>query len=132
MSDLFKKLNLKDQSKIVVLKSPKSFEKELGKLGNVQVLRDLDQAPEFGFVLAFVTSAEEIEHWANPINEKAPGDAVIWFAYPKTTSKKFQVQINRDRGWDALEESGLKPVRQVSIDQDWSALRFRRKTYIGR
>ena len=131
MSDLFKKLNLKNQSEILVLQPPRSFEKELEKLEDVQILRDLNAAAKFDFVLAFVTSEEEIDRWTNPVKEKAPGDAVIWFAYPKTSSKKYQVNINRDRGWDALEDAGFKPVRQVSIDQDWSALRFRRKSFVG-
>ena len=101
--------------KRLVLKSPKSFEKELGKLEDVQILRNLDQAPEIGFVLAFVTSAEEIEHWANPIIEKAPGDAVIWFAYPKTTSKKFQVQINRDHGWEPWKNQDSSPYARSRL-----------------
>jgi hypothetical protein len=33
--------------------------------------------------------------------------------------------LNRDRLWAALADAGVWPVRQVSIDQMWSALRFR-------
>jgi hypothetical protein len=55
----------------------------------------------------------------------------LWFAYPKKTSKKYDVNIHRDKGWEALEQLGFKGVRQVAIDQDWSALRFRRQKFVG-
>jgi hypothetical protein len=131
MSALFRKLNLKDQERILILNAPKSFEKALKLLEGISILRDFNEVDTINFVLAFVQTADEIEQFTKPISDKAPGDAVIWFAYPKTTSKKYDVQINRDQGWEALEKAGFKCVRQVAIDQDWSALRFRRKEFVG-
>jgi hypothetical protein len=61
---------------------------------------------------------------------KAQGDAILWFAYPKGTSKKYRCDFNRDTGWAKLGKAGFEPVRQVAIDEDWSALRFRRVDYI--
>src|SRR5262249_2763485 len=61
---------------------------------------------------------------------KTAGDAIVWLAYPKGTSKKYKSQINRDNGWNALGREGFEPVRMVAIDQDWSALRFRRVEFI--
>jgi hypothetical protein len=46
---------------------------------------------------------------------------VLWVAYPKGN----RTDINRDSLWPILGEQGLRPVTQVSIDQVWSALRFR-------
>ena len=62
--------------------------------------------------------------------QKARGDAVLWFAYPKGSSKKYKCEFNRDTGWHVLGAAGFEPVRQVAIDQDWSALRFRRAGFI--
>ena len=45
-------------------------------------------------------------------------------AYPKVSSKKYTTDYNRDSGWNLLGEWGMEPVRQVAIDQDWSALAF--------
>jgi hypothetical protein len=39
--------------------------------------------------------------------------------------KGNRTDINRDSLWPILGEHGLRPVTQVSIDQVWSALRFR-------
>jgi hypothetical protein len=64
------------------------------------------------------------------VAKKAKGDAVVWFAYPKGSSKKYKSQINRDNGWAVMGKAGFEPVRMVAIDEDWSALRFRRVEFI--
>jgi uncharacterized protein YbdZ (MbtH family) len=51
-------------------------------------------------------------------------------AYPKGTSKSYVSDINRDHGWDIVEETGFRRVSQVAIDKDWSALRFRNTKYV--
>ena len=130
MTEIFKKLNLKDQKVILVLQAPESFEIELASLENVSVLVTLDEGQQVSFMLAFVTKLVEIERMAGALAKKAPGDAVVWFAYPKGTSKKYRCEFNRDTGWEALGRAGFEPVRQVAIDEDWSALRFRRAEYI--
>ncbi len=35
------------------------------------------------------------------------------------------MNISRDSGWQPLGDLGYEGVRQVAIDDDWSALRFR-------
>jgi hypothetical protein len=57
---------------------------------------------------------------------------VLWIAYPKGTSKRYACQFNRDSGWDVIRDAGFESVRQVAIDEDWSALRFRRLAYVKR
>jgi hypothetical protein len=130
MTGIFKKLNLKDQKEMVVLNAPESFEPALAELQDVNVLRDAQGATEIRFMLAFVTKLEEIEGIAPVAAEKARGDAIVWFAYPKGSSKRYKCEFNRDTGWEALGREGFEPVRQVAIDEDWSALRFRRVEYI--
>jgi hypothetical protein len=130
MSTVFAKLNLKDHKQIVVLGSPGSFESELAALQGVEILRDLKKAKEVTFSLAFVTTQEQVNALAPAIARKAPGDAIVWFAYPKGTSRKYKSQIARDHGWTALGHEGFEPVRMVAIDEDWSAKRFRRAAFI--
>ena len=130
MPGIFQKLNLKEQPEIVVLAAPASFEPELAALSGVTIRRSLEEAASVDFSLAFVTQLAEVEHIAQAVGAKARGDAVIWFAYPKGTSKKYRCEFNRDTGWEALGRAGFEPVRQVSIDEDWSALRFRRTEFI--
>ena len=67
---------------------------------------------------------------AAKVAKRAKGDAVVWFAYPKGTSKKYKCDFNRDTGWDALKSAGFDTVRAVAIDEDWTGLRFRRVEFI--
>ena len=130
MSTLFEKLNLKLQREIVVINAPASFEPELAALKDVVVLRDAKNAKAVHFALAFATKQAEVDALSKALTAKAEGDALLWFAYPKGTSKKYQRDFNRDSGWDVLRSAGFDTVRAVAIDKDWSALRFRRVEFI--
>lgn len=130
MSTVFAKLNFKEHKQVVVLNSPDSFESELAALKGVEIIRDLRKAKEVMFSLAFVTTQEQVNALAPAIARKAGGDAIVWFAYPKGTSKKYKSQIDRDSGWNMLGHEGFEPVRMVAIDEDWSAKRFRRAGFI--
>jgi len=125
----FAKLNLKDQTEIIVLNAPASFEPELKALKDVTVRRDA-KGGVIDFSLAFVTTQKEVDTLGPQVAKKAKGDAVVWFAYPKGSSKKYTSQINRDNGWAVMGKAGFEPVRMVAIDEDWSAVRFRRVEFI--
>ncbi|HVZ83844.1 MAG TPA: hypothetical protein VG893_09225 [Terracidiphilus sp.] len=130
MPTVFDKLNLKDQSEILVLNAPESFVPELAKLRGVTIRRSLREVGEIPFVLAFVTRKKEVDELSRPLAERAKGDAIVWFAYPKGTSKKYSCDFNRDNGWDVIKALGFDTVRAVAIDEDWSALRMRRNEFI--
>ena len=130
MSKLFNKLNLKDHREILVVNAPLSFESELAALTGVTVLRDPGKVKTVRFALAFATAQAEVDRLAKMLSAKAEGDALLWFAYPKRTSKKYQCDFNRDTGWSVLKSAGFDTVRAVAIDFDWSALRFRRAEFI--
>jgi hypothetical protein len=131
MQSLFAKLNLKDQTEVVIANAPASFEPELQALKGVTVLRDPMKPKTISFALAFATKQKELDALSKILAAKAEGDAVLWFAYPKGTSKRYKCEFNRDSGWNTIRSSGFDSVRQIAIDDDWSALRFRRVEYIG-
>ncbi len=130
MPTLFEKLNLKLQREIVVINAPASFEPELAALKDIVVLRDVKKVKAVHFAIAFATKKAEVDALSKALTVKAEGDALLWFAYPKGTSKKYQCEFNRDTGWDVLHSAGFDTVRAVAIDEDWSALRFRRVAFI--
>jgi len=130
MATISEKLNLKDHQDILVLNAPDSFAPELARLPVVNIHHHLESVPQIGFSLAFVTRQAEVNALAPKIAARAKGDATVWFAYPKGTSKKFKCDFNRDTGWDALKAAGFDTVRAIAIDEDWTALRFRRKEFI--
>ncbi len=130
MPSVFDKLNLKQQREILVISAPPSFEPELAALKDVAVLREAKKAKTVSFAVAFATKRAEVDALSKVLAAKAEGDALLWLAYPKGTSKRYQCDFNRDTGWDVLRSAGFDSVRMVAIDEDWSALRFRRIEYI--
>ena len=130
MTTLFEKLNLKDHREILVVNAPASFESELATLVGVTVLRDPSKLKAIHFALAFATTQTEVDRLSKLLSAKAEGDALVWFAYPKGSSKKYECDFNRDTGWSVLKSAGFDTVRAVAIDEDWTALRFRRVEFI--
>lgn len=130
MSTLFKKLNLKDQKEILVMNAPLSVADELAQLNGVRICTQPEGMGLLGFALVFVTRQQELDALSVVLAAKAQGDALLWFAYPKKSSRRYQCDFNRDQGWDVIRSKGFDSVRMVAVDEDWSALRFRRIEYI--
>lgn len=130
MTPLFHKLNLGAHREIVVLDAPASFEPELAALEDVAIRRSVGKSAQVEFAIAFVRTLAEVAAAAKALLPKAIDDAVIWLAYPKGTSRRYRCEFNRDNGWTAFEEAGFETVRQVAIDDDWSAMRLRRSEFV--
>jgi hypothetical protein len=73
--------------------------------------------------VAFVRSRAELDTVAVPAIDAARRDQLAWIAYPK--AGKLGTDLNRDLLAAEVAAEGLRPVRQVAIDETWSALRFR-------
>jgi hypothetical protein len=130
VTSIFQKLNLKAQREILVFNAPASFEPELARLESVTIRRNLKRPVAVQFALAFALEQAELDRLSKILAEGAEGDAVLWFAYPKGSSKRYTCEFNRDTGWQVIRAAGFDSVRQVAIDEDWSALRFRRVEFI--
>jgi hypothetical protein len=74
-----------------------------------------------GIAVIFVDDAAAVRAMLRAHDGQLATPAVLWVAYPKGG----RADINRDTLWPMLVEQGLRPITQVSIDDTWSALRFR-------
>jgi hypothetical protein len=115
--DLAAKLQIKPGMDVAVV-APRPEGPDLSDLGP----QTADSAAA-GAVIAFVTLAAELTGTARPAIEAAREDRLAWIAYPK--GGQLGTDINRDTLAGAVAELGVRPVRQVSLDDVWSALRFR-------
>lgn len=129
-SPLFKKLNLGAHQEIAVFGAPDSFESELKRLKGVKIARDPSKPRGLKFGLAFAITQAQLDRASKVLATGSEGDAVIWLAYPKGSSKRYICEFNRDSGWNVIRSAGFESVRMVAIDEDWSALRFRRVEYV--
>ncbi len=131
MNEIFKKLNFKNQAVIHAVNAPESFRPALEEMSSLaQIKIEVGDDEKVSFFMVFVTQQSEVNEWAEKIAKVLDGDGLVWFSYPKGTSKKYKCDFNRDTGWQILGGLGFEGVRQVAIDADWSSLRFRRVEYI--
>ncbi|MEL6654342.1 MAG: hypothetical protein AAFQ87_26445 [Bacteroidota bacterium] len=132
MNPLFKKMNYKDQERILVLFAPDSFQPNLKEMEEIcQVETEVKAGESYNYSLVFATSVSDLKtHIASLADKFAENDPLLWIAYPKKSSKQYQSDINRDMDWEFVGDLGFEGVRQVAIDADWSALRFRKASFI--
>jgi hypothetical protein len=125
------KLNLGANTDVTLLDVPEDVQPLFATPDGVTARTTLRGDAPIRFVLAFVTTLAQIEAHMATLAPRLEGDAVLWFAYPKGSSKRYRCEFNRDTGWAAVGAAGFEPVRNVAIDADWTALRFRRVEYIS-
>ena len=131
--DLLKKLNYRNGNDIWVLGSPPQFEIVLQQLKeSVEVHHDVPTDSAIPFLLVFVKSQKEVMLQMESVRDHLDIDTICWFAYPKKSSKNYTSDVTRDIGWSPLGDAGYEPVRQIAIDDDWSALRFKPVSQIKR
>jgi hypothetical protein len=115
--DLAGKLQLKSGQRLETTLAPESIAPALAKI-NPTARSDEEPA-----LLVFVTDRSTLEEQRDQIVAAAASDRLTWVSYPK--SGQLGTDLNRDALAAVLKTSGIQPVRQVAIDEVWSALRFR-------
>lgn len=131
MNPIVKKLQYKLQSLVLITHAPDSFNDVLKAFSETAELHtEPRKGTVYAFTIHFVVTPADVHKVSKIISNNLEHDGVLWMAYPKKTSKKYKAVITRDEGWKELGELGFEPVSLVSIDDDWSALRFRKVDFI--
>lgn len=125
MQDIFKKLRFKDEG--VVINAPVGLAEAFVGLG---FRTEFNQAKSTN-TLVFISNSEGLLRFLSNELIHIESDSVFWIAYPKGSSK-WKSDINRDSIRMTVEEFGLSTVTAISIDETWSALRFRPIDQVGK
>ncbi|MBK8022421.1 MAG: hypothetical protein IPK19_13595 [Chloroflexi bacterium] len=123
------KIGLKPRMKALLLNAPQGAQEPLGPLPEGTTVSTVAGGEQVDHVLAFAASAAELAAQAPAAIGAYQEGGHLWFAYPKKTSK-LKTDIDRDHGWEPLTQAGFLPVTQISIDNTWSALRWRKRDEI--
>lgn len=131
MDAVFKKMNFKSSKNVIIINHPESFNTNLELMtGLTKIYYDWEAVASTDFIIAFCTQQTQVDSVALKAAEKLEGDGLLWIAYPKGSSKRYKCDFNRDNGWTVVGQQGFEPVRSIAIDEDWTAIRFRRVNYI--
>jgi hypothetical protein len=121
---LSKKLSIKPGQKFVLINAPKGFDKVLGALpANVRMEKNLSR--ETDIVLLFVTMKKDLEKAWSKVMQAISEKVVLWIAYPKKSSGIPSDLAMMSGSWEVYENSPWQPVAMISIDDTWTAVRFR-------
>lgn len=125
MNPLLKKMQLKDMERpILVLGAPDSYQDEIATFEMPVHIEKEEES--YGFIQVFGTSLEAIKNLSQSVLDVFDYDGLLWLCYPKKSSKKYKgSDCDRMSVANLLGEFGYEPVRQVAVDDDWSALRLR-------
>jgi hypothetical protein len=129
-TSLAKKLRIQPRQRVLLLNPPPGYRDALGELPEDV---ELSQEPEgtFDFAHLFAKNIAELERLGPTAIEAVKYDGLLWVSYPKRSSK-VETDLTRDVGWEIMAKAGLRPVTQVSVDETWSALRFRPIERVGK
>jgi len=109
---LNKKLQLKDGQTITVVAKPASFAAQLS-----------EAADSTNAILVFTASEAELRRRLGELQAAAGQGKLTWVAYPK--AGQLQTDINRDSIRSIANQNRLDPVRQIALDDIWSAMRLK-------
>ena len=124
MTALAQKLQLKSSQGLELINPPAGY-------GNFLMAEGIGIIGTSNAVLVFINSLEEVERIVPSTLGSISTDALAWISYPKGSSG-VRTDVNRDKLWAALKSSGWRPVRQIALDDIWSALRFRPAEKVGK
>jgi hypothetical protein len=116
--DLAGKLQLKPGQSVSIVNEPAGSTIDLG-----QDHPTAGAAEEADAVIVFCTDRAELDGLRDQYVAPATRDALTWVAYPK--AGKLGTDLNRDVVATLIKQEGVQPVRQVALDDVWSALRLR-------
>jgi hypothetical protein len=111
--DISKKLQLPVGTPVFLVDAPSEL--DLG----VQISKRAGGAA----VLVFAVNSEALKANAKTAVDAAKEDRLCWVAYPK--AGQLGTDLNRDKLMEAMKAYGIEGVRLVSLDDVWSAMRFR-------
>lgn len=131
MTSLVKKLLLKPNHRMLLLNAPTGYTDLLGELPEGVSLSDTPDGTPYDLVQLFARNRAELEQHAHDALAALNPDGLLWLAFPKSTSKQ-QSDLTRDVGWDVIHAAGLVGIAAISLDDTWSALRFRPEAQVKR
>ena len=130
LSPLAKKLRLHTANRALILNPPTGYLESIGEKPE-ELCLDTEILGTYDFTHLFVKNSQDLMNVIDRVLAAIEHDSLLWISYPKGSSG-VETDLNRDSLWEAMLPVGIRPVAQVSVDQVWSAVRFRPVEAVGK
>ncbi|SFU32569.1 hypothetical protein SAMN05216480_101746 [Pustulibacterium marinum] len=128
MKSILKKLNINNQTDILVLNLPSEFEKNFNEIADLEIYESLVQLNKFSYGILFTTSIKNLKKQMETVLPKILDDGILWIAFP-TELSDFETDIHSSYHWEHLRNNCLEIVEEKRINHNWKAKRFRKLEY---
>lgn len=120
-STIFKKMRLKQGTTGIYLYAPEEYI----SMAKEQHFINFSKQESYDFVHLFVESKKDYYERIPEALRLLSNAGALWISYPKS-SKKNHYDVNRDTLFEITPEQGIQVCSSVSLDDKWSALRFKK------
>jgi len=131
-SSTAKKLRLAAGQRVAVLNAPAGYRARLSP-GPADIGSEVQPSQVYDVVQLFVNSVEELRRLGPAAIGAVKPNGLLWITYPKGGQTRGVTDLPATPWWtqrDVLGEitsvTGYKPVAFVAIDENYTALRFKR------
>jgi len=127
LQTLLEKLQLKDEKNLLIQGLPSTVEKQFAKLTFAKSVTPLLRIKKIDFALVFAVSHKQLKDILADVIPALHPDAKFWIAYPKVSSKIVSDLARASTcQWECIASSGFEGVRTITMDNVWTAMRFKK------
>jgi hypothetical protein len=120
--ELLKKLRLKTDTPLWLVNEPYDV---LSLFEEFEIKKSLTGKVPVAQLMLFVYSAMELAEYMNKLAPSIAHDTIFWIMYPKASgATKSDLTAMRSRGWDVVADLGFRGQTSVSLNDDWTGMRF--------
>ncbi|MEO8795571.1 MAG: YdeI/OmpD-associated family protein [Daejeonella sp.] len=130
VSKLAKKLLIKPAQRILLINPPENYTDLINPLPREA---EIFRHPEgnYDVIQVFVLNKLELIIELERLQDHLRPDTILWICYPKKTSG-IHSDLEMMQSWDETATYGLSGVTALSINETWTALRFKPTNQIVR
>lgn len=120
---LYKKLGIKENSRILVLNSPQNYVAFFNEFPpNVEIIINC-KVKEIQFIHIFVKTLKELEHNYYLAKSSLAKNGMLWISWPKKTSN-IETELDKFSIMNYGLNHGLVDTKVASINENWSGHKF--------
>jgi len=132
LSVVAKKLRLAPHHHVVVLNAPPGYLAQLSP-APADLTIELEASRSYDVVQLFVNNVEELRRLGPSAIRAVKPDGLLWITYPKGGKTRSATDLPATPWWtkrdvlgEITSETGYKPIAFVKVDENWTALRFKK------